>query len=134
MPCATCDSQTCFTGLGDLPPGCPEQNRANHAIAEPADGYLEYVSKIRDEQTDRISELIAYANFKDSRHMSAFINDQAGQVAGVARVEAVIVLGVKKMSFSLLSLGLQPVEDTTKTCPDSIAAGQPGPLSRDPPG
>jgi len=56
-------------------------------------------------------DMIAYANFRDPRHMSAFTNDQAGQITGVVRVEAVIVLGIKKISFSLLSLGLQPFED-----------------------
>ncbi len=56
-------------------------------------------------------DMIAYANFRDSRHMSEVINDQAGSIAGVIRVEAMIVLHRKKISFSLLNLGLQPVDD-----------------------
>ena len=55
-------------------------------------------------------DMIAYANFRDSRHMSKFINQQAGRIEGVIRVEAMIVVDVKKMSFSLLSLGLEPVD------------------------
>ena len=55
-------------------------------------------------------DMIAYANFRDSRHMSKFINDQAGPIAGVIRVESMIVLHIKKISFSLLNLGLQPVD------------------------
>jgi len=54
-------------------------------------------------------DMIAYANFKDSRHMSEFINDQAGQIKGVLRVEAMIVHYIEKISFSILTLGLQPV-------------------------
>lgn len=54
-------------------------------------------------------DMIAYAHFRDSRHMSEFINGRAGRIEGVIRVEAMIVLEVKKISFSLLTLGLDPV-------------------------
>ena len=54
-------------------------------------------------------DMIAYANFQDSRHMSKFINSQAGLIAGMIRVEAMIALDIKKVSFSLLTLGLEPV-------------------------
>ncbi|MFO8102323.1 MAG: Lrp/AsnC family transcriptional regulator [Dehalococcoidia bacterium] len=53
-------------------------------------------------------DMIAYANFRDTHHMSEFINDQAGRIADIVRVEAVIVHGIKKLSFSLLTLGLEP--------------------------
>ncbi len=65
MPCASCDSQTCFTDMGDMPTGCPERNRAKHTIPESTEGFLEYASKIREKETDRISEMIEYANFRE---------------------------------------------------------------------
>ena len=58
-------------------------------------------------------DMIAYANFRDSRHMSDFIGGQMGQIEGVIRVEAMIILGVRKLSFSLLTLGLEPVDGSS---------------------
>lgn len=60
-------------------------------------------------------DMIAYANFRDSRHMSEFISGEIGQISGIIRVEATIILGVRKLSFSLLSLGLEPVDDNSST-------------------
>ncbi len=64
MPCSSCDSQTCFTGEGDLPAGCPEQSRDKHKSQEPVDGYMEFAADVLAKETDRISELIEYANFR----------------------------------------------------------------------
>lgn len=58
-------------------------------------------------------DMIAYANFRDSRHMSEFMNSQIGQIAGIIRVESMIVLSAKKLSFRLLTLGLPPVQNST---------------------
>lgn len=57
-------------------------------------------------------DMIAYANFRDSRHMSDFIGGEVGQIAGIIRVEAMMILGVRKLSFSLLTLGLEPVQNS----------------------
>ncbi len=65
MPCASCDSQTCFTNEGNMPTGCPELNRDKYAAVESVEGFLDYVSTIREKETDRISEMIAYAKFKE---------------------------------------------------------------------
>lgn len=56
-------------------------------------------------------DMIAYANFRDHHHMSEFTNDQAGRIEEVVRVEAVIALAIRKISFSLLTLGLEPAEE-----------------------
>lgn len=64
MPCASCQPQTCFTGQGEMPPGCPDQNREPREIQEPSDGYINYVSKVGDKEINRLSELIEYAAFR----------------------------------------------------------------------
>ncbi len=53
-------------------------------------------------------DMIAYANFRDSRHMSDFINDRAIRIPGVIRVESMIVHSTKKVVFSMLVQGLGP--------------------------
>ncbi len=65
MPCASCESQTCFTNKGEMPTGCPEQSREKDPSTEPVAGFLEYAAAIRNKETDRISELIDYANFRE---------------------------------------------------------------------
>jgi len=55
-------------------------------------------------------DMIAYANFRNTHHMSRFISEQTAQLAGVIRIEAMIVHSVKKISFSMLSLGLEPMD------------------------
>ena len=64
MPCASCDSQTCFTNEGEMPTGCPELNRDAQTVTEPVEGFLDYASTVREKDTDRISELIEYAKFR----------------------------------------------------------------------
>ncbi|MCP4755491.1 MAG: DUF1847 domain-containing protein [Proteobacteria bacterium] len=64
MPCASCDSQTCFTNEGEMPAGCPERTRDKHVVMESADGFLDYASTVREKETDRIDELVEYANFR----------------------------------------------------------------------
>ncbi len=56
-------------------------------------------------------DMIAYASFRDSRHMSEFMNSQMGWITGIIRVESMIVLDVKKLSFQLLTLGLPPAQN-----------------------
>jgi len=67
MPCATCESQTCFTNEGKMPVGCPELNRDQQATPETTEAFLEYTSTVREKKADRISELIEYARFKGVR-------------------------------------------------------------------
>jgi len=64
MPCASCESQNCFTGQGEMPTGCPEQDRDKYSEAEPVAGFLDYAASVRGQETDRISELIKYATFR----------------------------------------------------------------------
>ena len=64
MPCASCQTRTCFTGQGDMPPRCPDQSREPREIQEPCAGYLNYVSTVRDEEISRFGELIEYADFR----------------------------------------------------------------------
>ncbi len=54
-------------------------------------------------------DMIAYANFRDTRHMSEFISQQTALIEGVIRIESMIVYSVKKISFSMLKLGLEPI-------------------------
>ncbi len=56
-------------------------------------------------------DMIAYAFFRDSGHMSEFIKDQMGRIDGIIRVETMLVLEIKKMLLGLLTLGLRPVQD-----------------------
>ena len=64
MPCASCESQACFTGAGDMPDGCPEGNREKNEVAEPYTGFLDYASTAGEKEADRIAELIEYAKFR----------------------------------------------------------------------
>jgi hypothetical protein len=43
--------------------------------------------------------------------MSEFIKDQVGCIDGIIRVETMMVLEIKKMLLSLLTLGFRPVQD-----------------------
>jgi len=56
-------------------------------------------------------DMIAHAFFRDAGHMSEFIKDQVGCIDGIIRVETMIVLEIKKMLLSLLTLGLRPVQN-----------------------
>lgn len=51
-------------------------------------------------------DMIAYAVFRNSRHMSEFMNGQIGQITGIARVESMLVLDIKKVYYKILTLGL----------------------------
>ena len=44
--------------------------------------------------------------------MSEFINDQTARIAGVIKIESMIVHSVKKISFGMLTAGLEPVENS----------------------
>jgi len=54
-------------------------------------------------------DMIAHAFFRDAGHMSEFTKDQMGRIDGIIRVETMLVLEIKKMLLSLLTLGLRPV-------------------------
>ncbi len=54
-------------------------------------------------------DMIAYTNFRDTRHMSDFINERVIRISGVIRVESMIVHSMKKVAFSMLTQGLEPV-------------------------
>lgn len=64
MICASCKTQTCFTGTGNMPEGCPEQSLNCDTSAEPFEGYMQYVSQVREKEINRIDELIEYAKFR----------------------------------------------------------------------
>jgi len=63
MPCASCVDQTCFSGQGEMPVGCPEQNREESNSQEPVAGFAEFVAQIRKKHINRINEVIEYARF-----------------------------------------------------------------------
>ncbi|MBM3131806.1 MAG: Lrp/AsnC family transcriptional regulator [Chloroflexi bacterium] len=59
-------------------------------------------------------DMIAYAFFRDPNHVSEFIRGQASRIDGIIRIEAILVLDVRKMSLQMLRLGLQPVGASTR--------------------
>ncbi len=63
MPCANCQTQTCFTGSGEMPAECPEKHRGKSKLHDSENEFIEYAKQIRDKNTNRLDELIEYANF-----------------------------------------------------------------------
>ncbi len=63
MPCASCQTQTCFTGSGEMPAECPERYREENRRQEPENRFIEYAKQIRDKNADRLDEFIEYARF-----------------------------------------------------------------------
>lgn len=63
MPCASCQTQTCFTGSGEMPAQCPERLRKTLKPQDSENEFVEYAGQIRDKNVSRLDELIEYARF-----------------------------------------------------------------------
>jgi len=63
MPCASCQSRTCFTGSGEMPAECPERHREKFKSQKSTNGFVEYAAKIRGKEIRRLDELVEYADF-----------------------------------------------------------------------
>ena len=63
MPCASCQTQTCFTGSGEMPAECPDRQREKFKSQKSKNGFVEYARQRRDKNVNRLDELIEYADF-----------------------------------------------------------------------
>ncbi len=63
MPCASCKPQTCFTGRGEAPPGCPDASRVDAELPESFKDFAAHAKGAQAKSVDRIHEVIEYAHF-----------------------------------------------------------------------
>lgn len=105
MPCAGCQTRTCFTGSGEMPAECPERLRGTTKPPDPEKGFVEYARQMRPKEDNRLEELVEYARFMDYKKIGLAgcigLHDELRVISGLLRKAGFTVASVMCKTGSL---------------------------------
>jgi len=105
MPCASCQTQACFTGSGKMPADCPERCRETFPSRESAAEFAAYAKQLRDKSSDRLEELLDYAGFMGYSRIGLAgcigLHDELRVISGLVRQAGFTVASVMCKTGSL---------------------------------